>query len=96
MADAFRAAGAEILVIMADNLPHVCEYAQRLKVPFPVLADPERSVYHAYELEVQFLMQRTASAIVDRSGVIRYIKRATLPSKWLEESKELLEAVHRM
>ena len=96
MADAFRTAGAEILVIMADEYAHVCEYGERLKVPFPVLADPERSVYNAYQLEVQFFMQRTASAIVDRSGVIRYIKRATIPSKWLEESKELLEAVQHI
>jgi peroxiredoxin len=97
MAGQFRAAGAEILVIMADNIAHVCEYAERLRVPFPVLSDPEREVYHRYELEKEFLfVQRTASAIVDRDGVIRYLKRATNPMLWREESAELLDAVKQL
>jgi hypothetical protein len=30
---------------------------------------------------------------VDQSGVIRYLKRSTNPNTWLQESKELLQAV---
>ncbi len=93
----FRAAGAEILIIMADRLAHVREYAERLKVPFPVLADPERAVYHRFELEKEFIViQRTASVIVDRAGMVRYLKRVTNPQAWREESAELLKVVQQL
>ncbi|MEP7198213.1 MAG: hypothetical protein ABI874_00230 [Chloroflexota bacterium] len=41
-------------------------------------------------------MQRTASVIVDRAGVVRYIKRATYPAKWRAESTELLAAAQQL
>ncbi len=87
----FQAAGAEILVILGDTPERVREYARLLKTPFPVLADPDRAIYHRYDLEKAFnLIQRTASVVVDRYGLIRYIKRATNPMLWLQESGELL------
>jgi peroxiredoxin len=94
MNDAFIKAGAQILVILGDTLERARRYAETLKTPFPVLADPERSVYHRFELEKNFIgIQRTASVIVDQNGVIRYLKRSTNPNTWLQESKELLQAV---
>ena len=96
MVQDFRAAGAEILVIMCDTPARAREYAERLKVPFPVLADPEREVYHRFQLEKEYMvMQRTASVLVDTDGVIRYLKRATNPGAWREESAALLAAVRR-
>ena len=90
----FIKAGAQILVILGDSLDHARRYAETLKAPFPVLADPERMVYHRFELEkTLIIIQRTASVIVDQGSVIRYMKRATNPMLWLQESKELLQAV---
>jgi peroxiredoxin len=90
----FQAAGAEILVILGDTPEHVRGYAKLLKAPFPVLADPDRAVYHSYDLERAFIViQRTASVVVDRQGVIQYMKRATNPMLWLQESGELLKFV---
>jgi peroxiredoxin len=90
----FQAAGAEILVILGDTPERVRRYAELLKIPFPVLADPDRAVYHSYDLERAFIgIQRTASVVVDRQGVIQYIKRATNPMLWLQESGELLKFV---
>ncbi len=93
----FRAAGAEVLVILGDTPERARTYAGLLKTPFPVLSDPERAIYHSYDLEkALFVIQRTASVVVDRQGIIRYIKRATNPGLWLQESKELLDFVaHR-
>jgi alkyl hydroperoxide reductase subunit AhpC len=69
-------------------------YAETLKTPFPVLADPERVIYRHFALTKNFIgIQRTASVIVDQNGVIQYIKRSTNPMTWLQESKELLQAV---
>ena len=94
MNDEFVKAGAQILVILGDNLERAGKYAETLKTPFPILADPERTVYHTYELTKNFIgIQRTASVIVDQNGVIKYIKRTTNPMIWLQESKELLQAI---
>ena len=90
----FQAAGAEILVILGHTLENAGKYAEQLKLPFPVLADPDRASYHLYDLERGiFGMQRTASVVVDRNGVIRYIKRVTNPLVWLQDSHELLDFV---
>jgi peroxiredoxin len=90
----FQAAGAEILVILGDTPERARSYASLLKAPFPVLADPEREVYHRYGLDRAVLViQRTASIVVDREGVIQYIKRATNPMLWLQESGELRDFV---
>jgi peroxiredoxin len=90
----FQKAGAEVVVILGDTQERAVKYAEQLKVPFPVLADAEFVVYRVFDLEkVAFVIQRTASVIVDRDGVIRYIKRATNPMTWLQESRELLEFV---
>ncbi len=59
-----------------------------------MLADPERAVYHRYGLEKAFVViQRTAAVIIDRQGLIRYMKSTTNPLPWLHESGELLETV---
>ena len=94
MNDEFVKAGVQILVILGDTLEHARRYAETLKAPFPVLADPERTIYHRFELAKNFIgIQRTASVIVDQDGVIQYLKRTINPNTWLQESKELLKAV---
>jgi peroxiredoxin len=90
----FRAAGAEILVILGGTPEQARNYAESLKAPFPVLSDPERTIYHRYGLEKALVViQRTASIVVDRDGLIGYIKSTTSPMPWLRESGELLNAV---
>ena len=90
----FVKAGAQILILLGDTLDRSRRYAETLKTPFPVLADPDRAVYRLFQLEKNFIgIQRTASVIVDQSGMIRYIKRSLNPMIWLQESKELLQAV---
>jgi len=94
MNDEFVKAGAQILVIIGESVDRARQYAEILKVPFPVLADPGRAVYHQFELQKNFVgIQHTASVIVNPDGVIRYIKRAYNPMTWLQESKELIRAV---
>jgi peroxiredoxin len=90
MYDQFREAGAEIIVILGEDVDKSREYAEGIKLPFPILSDPDRAVYHLYELEKYFLLfQRTASLVVDKGGIVRYLKRTTVPNVWLQESREL-------
>jgi peroxiredoxin len=93
----FRDAGAEIVVILGDTLERAEEYVKKLNLPFPVLSDPDREVYRMYELEKFLsLVQRTASIVVNHEGRVQYIKRATNPMTWLQESRELFGFVDSM
>jgi peroxiredoxin len=90
----FKAENCEVLLILGEPVEKAKHYAEILHLPNLVLADPERTVYHRYELEKVFLfLQRTASLVIDRQGIIRYIKSATNPNTWLQESHELLKFV---
>jgi peroxiredoxin len=92
--DEFVRAGFQILVVLGDTMERAHSYAEQLKSPFPILADPERLVYHQYELTKNFIgLQRTTSIILDEGGVIRYLKRVYNPLTWLQESRELQEVV---
>jgi peroxiredoxin len=93
----FQAANCEILLILGEPVEKARRYAEILHLPFPVLADPERGVYHQYGLEkAMIFIQRTASIVIDRGGVIRYLKSTTNPMVWLQESQELLSFVKSM
>lgn len=93
----FQAANCEILLILGEPLGKAQRYAEILHLPFPVLADPERSVYHRYGLEkAMVFIQRSASIVLDRGGIIRYIRTATNPMVWLQESRELLNFIKSM
>ncbi len=92
-----QAAGAEVLVVLGDTVERATKYGAALQVPFPILADPSHDVYHRFDLErVYLVVQRTASVIVDRTGRIRYLRRATNPQTWLQENQELLQVVQHL
>jgi peroxiredoxin len=90
MYDQFREANTEVVVILGEGDQKAREYAESIGLPFPILCDPDRAVYNLYELEKYFLLfQRTASLVVDKDGIVRYLKRTTVPNVWLQESREL-------
>jgi len=90
MYEQFREAGAEIIVILGEDMEKTREYANEINLPFPILSDSGRNVYTLYELEKYFLLfQRTASLVVDKDGLVRYLKRTTVPNVWLQETREL-------
>ncbi len=81
-------------MILGDTLERTYSYVKLIKAPFPILADPDRAIYHRYDLErAIFGIQRTASVVVDQHGVILYMKRVTNPMVWLQDSHELLDFV---
>ena len=89
-----KAANAEVLLILGDSLENAKRYSETLHLPFPVLADPQRQVYHRYGLQKALLLiQRTASLVIDKDGLIRYLRATTNPMTWLEEHKELITAL---
>jgi len=93
----FRAAGAEVFVFIGDPLERAQRYAQLMQTPFRVLADPDRDVYHRYGLyKAVFVIQRTAVVIIDKQGVIRYLKTTANATTWLQEAPRLLDALQQL
>ncbi len=93
----FQSKNCEILLILGGTIDEARRYVELLHLPFPVLADPERQIYHLYGLDkVLGLIQRTASLVIDRSGVVRYLRSQVNPMPWLRESQELLEFVRTL
>jgi alkyl hydroperoxide reductase subunit AhpC len=92
--DEFTKAGFQVLVILGESLEQVINYRDLLKIPFPILADPEREVYHRFEMTKNFIgLQRTASIVIDENGIIRYLKRVYNPMTWLQESQKIVQVV---
>jgi len=63
-----------------------------MKLPIPVLVDRDREVYRAYGLDKRFMIQQSATFIIDRGGVVRYSRAAFNPtaSFALREVREVL------
>ena len=90
----FQAANCEILLILGEPVEKARRYAESLHLPFPILADPERKIYHQYGLEKALVfIQRTASIIIDCNGIILYMKSTTSPMVWLQQSQEVISFV---
>jgi peroxiredoxin len=85
-----KAANFEVLLILGGSVDKTRRYVESLHLPFLVLADPEREIYHRYGLEVKFFLQRTASVVIDCDGIIRYVRTTTSPMIWLQEANEVL------
>ncbi len=90
----FQATNCEIVLILGEDLDKAKRYVDSLHLPYPVLSDPDRKIYHQYGLQkAMIFLQRTASIVIDTDGKIRYIRTTSSPMVWLQESKELLSAV---
>jgi len=82
-----------VLVIGGGEREDAARLAAKLAVPFPLLADPDRATYHRYGLgKAMVMMQRSGTFLVDKSGVLRYALRASLPLASLDEAA-LLAAI---
>ncbi len=90
----FRAHNCEIILLLGNDLDRAKRYANSLHLPFPVLADPDRAIYHRYGLDkAMIFLQRTASIFVDQCGVIRYMRTTASPMPWLQEYRQLLSNI---
>ena len=93
----FKKVNCDILLILGGTIDEARRYSDILHLPFPVLSDPNREIYHQYGLEKMMqLIQRTASLVIDRDGIIRYSKVVYNPLTWLQESRGLLDFVRTM
>jgi peroxiredoxin len=73
-----------VVLVLGPGYRHEAEALQR-KVPFQVLADPDRAVYQAYGLGKALGIQQSGTFLIDATGTLRYANRATVPLGALKE-----------
>ena len=74
-----------VLVIGGGEQEDAVRLARMYQHPFPVLADPDRSVYRSYDLDkVVWIIQRSATVLVDKQGIFRYVHRVANPEDSLD------------
>jgi peroxiredoxin len=98
MYEQLRARETEVLVIGGGSRKGAEGLAARLKLPFPVLVDPnpERAVYQRYGLDkVWIWLQRSGTFLVDTQGIVRYIHQVTNPQASVAED-ELMGEVEKL
>jgi peroxiredoxin len=73
-----------VVLVLGPGDQHEAAPLQR-KVPFQVLADPDRTVYQAYGLGKALGIQQSGTFLIDTAGTLRYANRATVPLGALKE-----------
>lgn len=88
----FQKYDAEVLVILNADQQAAIGYADITRAPFPVLSDPDHSIYEQYGLhKVMLLSTRSGSVVVDKDGKISYLRALTNPWAWRTETQNLIE-----
>jgi peroxiredoxin len=71
--DKFKAAGAEILAISVDPPEKSREMAEKLKLTFTVLSDPEHRVIDRYGiLDPGGKISIASVFVIDKNGIVRW------------------------
>jgi peroxiredoxin len=87
----FQRYETEVLVILNADQVAAKGYSDVTRAPFPVLADPKHEVYNAYGLNQIFMLStRTGSVVVDKQGVVSYIRSLSNPWGWRNETDNLI------
>jgi peroxiredoxin len=73
--DAFRELGVVLLGISPQDVASHDDFARRLGIRFPLLADPDRSVGHDYGIVGPLGFYRRAVVVVDGAGFVRHARR---------------------
>ncbi|MCU0491894.1 MAG: peroxiredoxin family protein [Chloroflexaceae bacterium] len=74
----FTQRGAALLVVSSTDLEMTSYVAEALNAPYPVLSDPEWSVFHRYGMGSAMGVPLPGTFVIDRAGIIRYAWHAPL------------------
>ena len=90
--DDFTGVDAVVLGISPQDVDSHQRWIEAKSLPFPLLADPERSVIEAYGVGAPLLGVRRSVFIVDSEGIVRY-KHVALIGVTFRRSGELATAL---
>jgi len=72
--DRFTAAGASVIAVAPHDVKTVAAFTAKEPMPFPVLADPEHTVFDLYDVASRALSlgQRPAVFVIGADGRVRF------------------------
>ena len=73
--EAFRELGATLLAISPQDVDSHEDFARRLGIGFPLLADPDLTVGRAYGIVGPLGFYRRSVVVVDGGGIVRHARR---------------------
>jgi peroxiredoxin len=91
--DRFEERGARLLVVSSTDLEMTSFVAEVLRAPFPVLSDPEWSVFRRYGLGSAMGVPLPGSFVIDAAGIIRWTWVAPLAPVFTPPAPDELLAV---
>jgi peroxiredoxin Q/BCP len=89
----YRKLGVAVVGISTDEPDVHRRFAERYKLPYPLLSDPGGAIARAFGIPLQAGTARHVTFVVDRQGVIRKVWRTVHP--W-GHSAEVLAALRTM
>lgn len=89
----FSAVGAVVLGISADSPASHKAFAEKYRLPFSLLSDPDGVVRRAYGVPSTFgLLPGRVTYVIDKQGIIRHAFNSQLnPTKHVEEALSVLK-----
>lgn len=90
----FRGLGVDVIAVNPQSLDSHRRFAEKHDLPFPLCADPDRSVCRAYGAVGMLGTTRRVLFLVDRQGCVRY-RRVDLPflRRTAEELRPILDGL---
>ena len=86
-----------VLGVSADDVSSHAAFAAKYHLPFPLLADPERSIIEAYGVRMSLMsLARRVTFIIDRDGIIRHVVSNVDPERHDRDVLELLKGLREI
>lgn len=86
----FAQRGVEVLVVSSTDLDMTSYVAESLRAPYPVLSDPEWSVFYRYGMGSAMGVPLPGTFIIDPAGIIRWNWAAPFSADFTPPSAERL------
>ena len=92
---AFTDIGAEVLGISSDSEQSHKKFAEKYKLPFPLLADTSGEVRKQFQVPKSLgLLPGRVTFVIDKKGVIRHVFNSQLnPTKHVDEAITVLKTL---
>ena len=87
------ATGAVVLGVSADDAKSHGAFAAKHRLPFPLLADPERKLIQAYGVGSAMGFARRVTFIIDRQGILRHVVEQV---RTRDHDRQILELLRAM
>jgi thioredoxin-dependent peroxiredoxin len=88
-----EAAGAQVLGVSTDDVASHAKFANEHKLPFPLLADPEKKILRAYGVDSTLGLAKRVTFVIDRAGVVAKVFPDVDPALHANEVSAVLESL---